>query len=313
MYSEAIRRAAGDLAWSLWSELGVSGVLRNHASTAIDLEPLLAFTPTLAHEDPRLLEQVLSWCVDHADRVNTGRLATLVKQLPAPARVTFEAFASTVNHVAGTRWPSAGPVWDPLPRLRPVPLPMGRPSLVRLRARALCGVGTRSDVLCDLLARPGSWPTAAVLAEAGHSKRNVARTLSELEAAGIMVRLPSGNALRFRLANPVALTTVLGGVPPANPQWLAVFKLVTMLLDLARMEGISSTVRRVQANTLRDAAAPLAELLGLAAPPQTRGEPEAWELLASWGAAQVDGLAGGSSAALGAEGVRASALPPGLE
>ena len=112
------------------------------------------------------------------------------------------------------------------------------------------------------------------------------------------VRLPSGNALRFRLANPAALATVLGGVPPANPEWLAVFELVTMLLDLAAMEGNSSTVRRVQANTLRDAAAPLAELLGLAAPPQTRGEPEAWELLASWGAAQVDGLAGGASAAL---------------
>ncbi|MES2643417.1 MAG: hypothetical protein V4850_28295 [Myxococcota bacterium] len=313
MYSEAIRRAAGDLAWSLWSELGVPGVARKHSSTSIDLEPLLVFTPTLAHEDPRLLEQVLSWCVDHADRVNAGRLATLVKKLPPQARVNFEAFATTVNHLAGTRWPAAGQIWDPLPRLRPVPLPIERPALVRLRARALCGVGSRADVLCDLLARPGAWSTAAMLAEAGHSKRNVARTLSELEAAGIVVRLPSGNALRFRLTNPAALATVLGGVPPASPQWLPVFELVTMLLDLAAMEGTSSAVRRVQANTLHDAVAPLAQLLGLAAPPQTRGEPQAWELLARWGAGQVDALASGTSAALGAEGARPAVLPMGGE
>lgn len=46
MFSAALRRHTEDLAWSLWTELGVSGVVRNHAFVALDLEPILAVTPS---------------------------------------------------------------------------------------------------------------------------------------------------------------------------------------------------------------------------------------------------------------------------
>lgn len=294
----ALRQDGADLAWSLWSELGVSGVVRNHSGIVIDLEPLLVVTPTLAADDPRLLEQVLSWCVSHADRVNSSRLTTLVKALPMTARTAFEGFATTINAVAKTQWPAMGPVWNPLPRIRTVSLPLERPSLVRLRARALCGVGTRADVLCDLLAHPQMWSTAASLAEEGHSKRNVARVLAEFDTAGMVVRQVSSNTLRFRLARPSELTAVLGGFPMASPPWIKIFELIIKIFSLLTMNA-TPIVRRVETNTLRDTLAPLAEALWLDAPPQTRGNPDAWERLIHWGAEQMSTLAHGTSAALG--------------
>lgn len=313
MSSAALRRHGADLAWSLWTELGVAGVVRNHSATAVDLEPLLAITPVLAADDPRLLEQVLSWCDSHADRVNATRLSSLVQALPRVARSRFEEFASTVNAVAGTKWPAAGEPWTPLPRLRSVPLPLEREALVRLRARALCGVGTRADVLCDLVSRPRAWCTASALAEHGHSKRNTARVLAEFESARIVIRQASGNVLRYRPSQPAALAIVLGGVPAAHPDWIQIFRLTLLLLDLSSLDVVPAPVRRVEANTRREAIAPIAERLWLDTPPSTRGEPEAWQALVDWGVAQVSELAAGTSPALGVAAVRGAELPGGTE
>ena len=299
MSSESLRRDAADLAWSLWTELGVPGVVRKHSGAVIDLEPLLAATPALAANDPRLLEQVLSWCACHGVRVNTGRLAGLVGRLPPSASAAFQNFGATANAVAGTRWSAVGSPWHPLPRLRDVPLPLDRPALLRLRARALCGVGTRADVVCDLLARPGVWLTASELAEAGHSKRNVARVLAELDGAGIIARQVTGNGLRFRLAQPSALVGVLGGFPAQSPDWTRIFDLAISGLAVAGLETMPAAARRVEANTLREALHPLAERLSLGGLPKTRGEPKAWELVVEWATAQMSAIAIGDSAALG--------------
>ncbi len=301
MSSESIRSDAADLAWSLWTELGVSGVVRKHSDTVIDLEPLLAATPALAGDDPRLLEQVLSWCACHGDRVNTGRLTALVSTLRPSARAAFEAFGATANAFAGTKWPAAGSPWSPLPRKREVPMPLDRPAGVRLRARALCGVGTRADVLCDLLARPAAWVTASQLAEGGHSKRNVARVLAELDDAGLVVRLATGNGLRFRLTQPGALNGLLGERPQASPDWMRTFELAITLLDVAALENAPVAVRRVEANALRAALQPLAERLSLSGLPKSRGVPTAWELLIEWGTAQIAALASGDPMILSAD------------
>jgi hypothetical protein len=274
--------------------------VRNHAHTAIDIEPLLAATPALAADDPRLLEQVLSWSAAHADRVNAGRLATLARRLDPVARRQFEAFAATVNAVAGTRWVTAGESWKPVPRLREMAIPLERPALLRLRARALCGVGTRADITCDLLAQQRRWLSAAELAQGGHSKRNVARVLSEFDAAGLVVRRLHGNVLSFRLAEPAALTTTLGGAPLTHPPWIPLLRLATEMLDLASIEDLLVRARRVAANTRRDALAALAGELRIDRPPPTRGDPAAWALLTDWATVTMAALAGGRGSALGA-------------
>ncbi len=63
--SATIQRHAADLAWSLWTELGVPGVIRRHASLVVDPEPLLVATPELARTDQRLQDEVLRWWKAH--------------------------------------------------------------------------------------------------------------------------------------------------------------------------------------------------------------------------------------------------------
>ena len=304
MFSAPLRRHAEDLAWSLWTELGVSGVLRNHASIALDLEPILAVTPALT-DDPRLLEQVLCWCVAHHAWVNSARLSTLVTGLPDAARARFEAFAATVNAVADTRWPAAGEP-QPLPRLREVPLFVERRALIRLRARALCGVGTRADTLCDLLAHQRTWSTAALLAEGGHSKRNVARILSDLEAAHIVVCQVTGNVHSFRLAHPEAIEAVLDGMPAACPGWPGLLSFTLQLLDLASIETLPGAVRRVEANSRRALLASAADRLWLAPPPATQGAPDAWQVLLGWADETLACIARGTSPVFNAAGTMPS-------
>lgn len=180
-------------------------------------------------------------------------------------------------------------------------MPLDRPAGVRLRARALCGVGTRADVLCDLLARPAAWVTASQLAEGGHSKRNVARVLAELDDAGLVVRLATGNGLRFRLTQPGALNGLLGERPEASPDWMRMFELAITLLDVAALENAPVAVRRVEANALRAALQPLSERLSLSGLPKSRGVPAAWELLMEWGTAQMAALASGDPMILSAD------------
>ena len=274
-------------------------MIRNHSGVGIDLEPLLAVTPVLSCDDPRLLEQVLCWCVSHRDRVNTARLTMLVHRLPAEACRIFKSFASTVNAVAKTTWPAEGSPWDSLPRLRDVPLPLQRKSLFRLRARVLCGVGTRADVLCDLLARPRNWSTAAELAEHGHSKRNIARTLVDFESAQIGISLSRGNALQFRAAHPATIAAALGGLPTAHPDWTTIFSLVLLLLEIGDFENAPVPVQQVEAATRRNTLALLSEQLSLKSPPLTAGIPDAWHILMDWGVSQLADLANAKSTAFG--------------
>lgn len=301
MSNESIRRSAADLAWSLWTELGVPGVVRHHAAISVDVEPLLIVTPALAGDDSRLLEQVLGWCVTNGALVNTSRLTTLLACLPALPRAAFEQFAATANAAAGTKWPASGSSWEPMPRVRPVPMHLGRPSLWRLRARALCGVGTRADVLCDLAIRYPVWTSAAQLAEGGHSKRNVARVLADFVSAGIILQTEAGNKLRFCLARPLAFSQLLGDCAPASPDWPRIFALALRLLDFAAMPDATASVGRVHANNARGEVSPLSDVLHLDAPPETRGNPDALNAFREWAERQISDLANGTSPALGYE------------
>lgn len=163
-------------------------------------------------------------------------------------------------------------------------------------------MGTRADVLCDLLEHPGSWSAASQLAEGGHSKRNVTRVLAELDEAGIVVHQATGNVLRFRLVQPGALIGLLGGCPDRRPDRVRIFEFVSTMLGLAAMETLPAAVLRVEANTLREVLRPLSDRLSLPGLPKTRGEPKAWEALVDWATVEMAALARGDSAALRAGG-----------
>lgn len=287
--TKSLHDATLDLLWSQWTELGVPGTQRRHQHTAIDPEPLVIVTPWLAANDTRLLGLVAAWCEAHHAHLSTTRLQALLQAAPLEAQRAFSGHAAQVNARAGARWPV---VTDAAPfeiaEVRRPPLPVSRPALVHLRARALSGVGLRADTLIALLAASPGWRTATDLAHRGYSKRNVAVTLSDLAASGVTEVLPRGNSLQFRLAHPAELRRVLGAEEVELPDSVARLSLLAEMTDLARTPG-NAGLRRVLAHQARERWVPRAFALDLPLPPVTQGEPNAWEAVVAWAAGVVAG------------------------
>jgi len=309
MSSERIRSAVRDLWWSAFTELGVPGVVRHHQDVAIDPEPLVVTAPGIFGLDARLRDQIYAWCATHGSKLSASRLQGLARQLGAGARYDFASFAATLRAEADVRWSVAGEPWSHPPEVRPPPLPLERPALIRLRLRALCGVGARADVLCELLPR-GDWVRAADLASEGYSKRSIANILAELAAANIAQSRPVGNAIVYRLGHADLLGQLVGPRPSAFPRWRQVVALALETTRLAELEAKPATVRRVEATRARENLAQTASELMVAEPPPTRGHPDGWARLVEWCADQVETLASGASVAMQPT---SSSVDPGQE
>jgi DNA-binding transcriptional ArsR family regulator len=299
MSSSLLHEAVVDLGWSLWTELGVPGVIRRHQQVVIDPEPIIVASPTLFPLDPRLRDQVYGWCAAHADRISASRLQGLLSTSPPPMRDAFTSFAATLRRHAKVRWPvpDDADAWGRVPEAPTPRLPIARPALLRLRLRALCGVGARADVTCALLSRTSAWTRASDLASDGYSKRNVARILSELAEAGLVKSVREGNVISFQLDRAETLGELVGGQGLAFPEWRLIMSLVARAMELEGLESRPESVRRVEAHKQRNQLSPIADLLRLAAPPTTRGNPDAWEETMAWAAHRVAELADGSSPA----------------
>jgi hypothetical protein len=251
--------------------------------------------------DPRLRDQAYGWCAAHAGRLSLSRLQGLSRSLPEPARKAFHGLAATKREHARVRWPDGGePSWPRAPEVKARHLPLERPALFRFRARALCGVGASADVLSELIVRSGRWTRASDLVELGYSKRAIAGILSELAEAGLAKQLVEGNALTFQLSCSDHLREVLGARDLAYPPWQRIMTAVHLFLDLASLEGAGAAVWWVEANNRREAFRSFADQTRLEAPPQTRGDPDAWHVLVSWATGVAADLADGSSIAFNA-------------
>jgi len=314
MSSEPLRHALVELGWSLFTELGVPGVVRHHQSIALDPEPIVVAAPSLFELDPRLRDQVYGWCASQASRLSVSRIQGLSRDLPAPAQRAFHGLAATLRTHANVRWPDGGePPWARAPEVKTRRLPLERPALLRFRARALCGVGGRADVISELIARSGVWTRASDLTELGYSKRAMAGILSELVEAGLAKQRVEGNALTFQLSRPEPLRELLASHDLGYPPWRHIVKTVLTFLDLASLENASAAVKRVEANKHHEELRRLADAIWLDTPPLTRGNPEAWEDLMSWATRVAAELAAGTSPALGVFKVRAAAVEGGAE
>ncbi len=137
------------LAWSLWTELGVAGVVRQHESCLIALEELIVLTAIIADADPRLCDEALDWCSRYHHFVSISRLKTLIKCFGESVSQPFSAFAATLNSVSMADWPlETGAI--PLkfkPSGKSQPPQCELPALLSLRLRALFGVGARADLI----------------------------------------------------------------------------------------------------------------------------------------------------------------------
>ena len=199
--SKAITKNVTDLGWSVWGELGVPSVVRNHADVAIDPEPLIVFSRTLFSSDARLQEQISRWCSAHADRVSASRLQGIQKAVVPDVAKDFDELAEELR-AHGVLWAGRPSATRRTTTAKPIELPTTRPALVRLRLRALCGVGARADVLAELLAHQGRWLVASDIDHLGYAKRSIARILAELADAGLAKARAERNTIAYELARP---------------------------------------------------------------------------------------------------------------
>lgn len=303
---DLIVHATTDLLWSLWTELGVNGVVRRHAQVIIDPEALLLFSPLLAAPDPRLLELIYSWCAKHHGLIAPSRLSGLRKTLPPEVTGPFDALAATLRANTPARWTTAkgASPWSMVPTLRRVSMDLTRPALRTLRLRAILGVSARADVLGALLSEPGVWVTAAQLTPLGYSKRAISLVLTDLHAAGLIDAQPEKNRITYRLAVGAELGALAGPPGLTTPRWLDLFALVTVAQGLIAQQERPPTLRRVAAHKLVEQARPLAARLNLPAPPKTAGDPEAFEAALRWFLHHLEGLANVSSPAFAASTMR---------
>jgi DNA-binding transcriptional ArsR family regulator len=233
-----------DLAWSLWSELGVDGVRRRHDWQALDLEPLIIFTSYVGNSDSRLRADSIEWCIANARLASAFRLRNLAEQAGPAMREAFGRFAATVKAHAKVPWPAQGEpiaLWTSEPIGAP---DLRRPSLIQLRLRALVGVSARAEILKLMLAEPERGHAASALAEAaGYGKGSVSQALDLLTTAGIVNVQPKANHLVYRLARPAELANALQWVPAVFPDWWPIFKVTEAIAELAHRPATSPSAR----------------------------------------------------------------------
>jgi hypothetical protein len=282
MKLERMEDAVLELLWSAWTELGVPGVERKHRRVALDPEPLIIFTPALASNDPRLIEQATLWCERHGEVITKTRLDGLQRRVPPAVASSFVSFAEPLRGAAA--------LWKNAPEghgrdfqvTRSGPLPFERPSLARLRMRSLAGAGARADILCELLGASNRWTSATDLEYLGYTRRSIARVLAELTSAHLTITRSAKGPASFRLRDPQAIATLIKADSLIWPDWVAVLALAWQLAELEKSSARSALVAPVKARDAWDELRRLSLASGVDEPPSPTGE-AAWPALLHWG------------------------------
>jgi len=291
--SSRLSNLALTTAWSLWTELGISGWERRHPNEAVDLEALILFSAWLGRLDHRLLDESLDWCIANSRFVSVIRLRGLLKQADPDVADAFGDYAATVEaNVRKANWPGQGKARSLVPSGKSQVPNLEQPALLQLHLRALFGVASRSEVLRLLLIdAPRGWSAADLARDSAFAKVNVAAALDLLELTGVVRVEKAGTQFRYRLGRGPQLANLAGPVPSFQPDWTARFSVMLQLVrlehDPAAGEGLVRTANLVA--ILRQIEKPITRLgLGDLVPspgrPEFSQEFDVWseQLLSYW-------------------------------
>lgn len=237
--AEFVQQTALDLAWSLWTELGVSGQRRSHSDVGVDLEPLIVVTAYLSKFDARLRDESLDWCVLNLKYVSSDRLGNFLKSVDENVRQAFGPYSATMRKARRVSWPGDGRPFAFSPTRRSAAPDLFRPALIQLRLRAAFGVSGRAETLRWLLDQPDRFIGSLELAlKSYYGKDNVADTLDLLARAGLLqttVMTTAGNQRVFRLDGQAKVASALTDwMKVPQQRWDAVFRVVVKLIEFAR-------------------------------------------------------------------------------
>jgi hypothetical protein len=242
----ALQNALLNRAWIQWIALGVDAVGASD-DAVVDPEALIALTAELGDADARLRDVSTDWCVAYGRYVNGSRLKQVVRELRTPPDAIGEYVATVAV--------SGGPVWPMATQPRPEYATRGKARLdsarsrsrLRIRLRAAFGVNARADVLAALLSAPQNGLSVADLArKTRFTKPSTAFAVDALVLAGLLEARTVGNERRLVLTKP---GEILPGLRPpiVQPDWVARFGVALEVLRFAERDGMSPSVRAIEA------------------------------------------------------------------
>ncbi len=238
-----------DLAWSLWTEMGVAGVKQNHQNVLILLEELIIFTSVLSEIDPRLRDESLDWCTQFHHFVSVSRLKSLMKDFEELIKEPFSKYASSLNSISNASWPvftETTPLKINLSHKSTL-RPNTSSALLNIRARSIFGAGARADLVTFFLVHPNTDISISEATQIGYSKRNLALVLEDFHFVNLFSRSIRGNHQLYRLNKNSPLFQMLNPIPEYAPSWHFVFKILLSLKGcLQNTEGSSESTKVVE-------------------------------------------------------------------
>jgi hypothetical protein len=285
-----------ELAWSLWTELGVAGTFRRHKHCLVPLEELIILTTVIAEYDPRLRDEALDWCSRYHHYVSVSRLKTLVKKIGTPVFEPFSLFASTLNTITQSNWPIFSEV-TPLKFVssRKSILPsLNAPSLLQLRLRSFFGVGARADLFTYFLTEIKSDFTASDAVDIGYGKRSLAEILDNLALSGFLTSTMIRNQKKYELAKTEQLKRLIGEPPEFSPPWHHILEiLISLRYDLYQSEKSSNASKVITIRNDLERKKNLLKSIHLF-PPILESDPDQyWEIFSKWLLEHVRAIAQG--------------------
>jgi hypothetical protein len=235
-----------EIAWSLWTELGVAGAFRRHKECLISLEELIILTAVMGEYDPRLREEALDWCLQYHHFVSVSRLKTLVKKMGDLVFKPVSIFAQTVNARVQANWPIFVEV-SPLkftPSGKSLLPSLRAPALLQLRLRSLFGVGARADLFTYFVTVVKGPFVAADLVDIGYGKRNLAEILDDLSLSCFLSSTYVRNQRKYELIKTFELQSLSGEVPAFSPPWQAILEILISLRSALYLSEKNSSATR---------------------------------------------------------------------
>lgn len=248
MLSREIDNLLLDLCWSLWTELGVAGVIRRHQNCLILVEELILLTSILADQDPRLRDESLDWCSKYHTFISVNRLKTICKKFEA-YHGPISKYTTTVNSLGRASWPvyvESSPMRVHLSG-KSILRPLESAALINIRARSIFGSGSRADLITFFLIHSKSDYALSEMSEVGYSRNNLAETLEEFYFGGLFDKFLHGNQFRYRLSKNDNLVKILGPVPKYAPAWGVILKLLLPLrAGIMKIENKSENIKTIE-------------------------------------------------------------------
>jgi hypothetical protein len=259
-----------DLAWSLWTELGVAGsVKRQHQKVLIGLEELILLTTGIMDLDPRLRDESLDWCASYHRFISISRLRTLLKDTNDLLILPFSEYAKALNTISSATWP----VLEKTSSFKLVPshkscLHLGPNSgaLLHIQTRSVFGTGAKADLIAHFLTHPQQDFSASDLTLLGYTKQNMLTLLEELCISGWFEKFPVRNQFRYRFIKQQLIS--LFPLPKFTPNWRIIVEILLRIHHcLQKIERSSESTQMVEIRNLLSSLQPKLQILKLKPPP----------------------------------------------